>query len=91
MDIQITGRIVYVGEVFTTTTNQGTQFSKREVQIDTMEEYPNSVIFELTNEKATGLCAQVGQIATAHLRFRVSSATTGRRFNNIRCWSLEVQ
>jgi len=89
-DFQFTGRIVRIGDVQTTTTNAGTQFSKREVQVETIEEYPNSIVFELINEKATGFAALLGQVVTAHLNFRCSQATTGRVFNNIRCWNLEI-
>lgn len=88
-DFTFTGRITYIGEVQSFSTSTGT-FNKREVQVETIEEYPSSLVFELTNENATGLSAQLGQVVTAHLNFRVSQAGTGRRFNNIRCWNLEI-
>jgi len=89
-DFKITGRIVSIGDVYSTTTAKGEPFSKREVQIETIEEYSNSIVFELINDKATGLAAVLGQVVTAHLNFRTSKGPSGRVFNNIRCWNLEV-
>lgn len=90
MEITITGKIVYVGDLQTGTTSQGSPFSRRELQVETIEEYPSSILFELTNEKAVNCNVLIGQSVRAHLKPRVYQTANGRRFNSIRCWSLEV-
>jgi len=86
MKIEFTGVIRQLGEPLHLTTNAGQPFVKREMLIETQEQYPETIAVSLTGDNATGFYGQVGQTVTVGVHFRARFA--GDRFHNdIRAWN----
>lgn len=90
MATTFTGQITYVGPIQKVQTQTGVM-SKREIVLETVEEFPQGVVVELWKDKAESFIGQLGQVATAYLKFNVGkNPESGRMWTNIRCWRLDV-
>lgn len=90
MATTFTGQITHIGPIHQFQTQTGV-LNKREIVLETVEEYPQGVVVELLNDKAESFSGQLGQVATAYLKFNVGkNPESGRMWTNIRCWRLEV-
>lgn len=83
------GFLTNVGPLYTIETAHG-QMNKREIVITTNEEYPQSIAAELTGDNALNFCGTIGQQVSAYLKFTTSTAQSGRVFNNVRAWRIDI-
>lgn len=90
MKFEITGTIRYVGEAQSLPTTSGKPFTKREVLVETNEQYPESVLLELSNEDAVNFSGFVGQQATFCFHIRSRKTSAGRFFSSIQAWRYEI-
>lgn len=85
-----TGIIQSVGEVESQTTQDGKLYNRRKVLLQTVEEFPQSVSLTLSNELATSFNGQVGQQATAYIKFRTyENKEHTATFNEIKAWRID--
>lgn len=90
MRLEFTGVIKHVGETLNLTTSDGQPFTKKELLIETVEQYPESVYVTLTGDNAATFFGQVGQTITIAVHFRVRNAGN-RMFNEIRVWNYTLK
>jgi len=89
MDFSFTGVIRHVSDAQSVTTASGL-FNKREILVETEEQYPESMAIELTGEDAINFTGFAGQRATFHLHFRCNRSASGNLFCRIRAWRYTI-
>ncbi len=84
------GIIEKVGEVEHFTTQDGRPFSRRRVLLKTVEEFPQSMEVTLSNDLAESFNGQVGQQATAYIKFKTHpNKDNTALFNDIQAWRID--
>lgn len=84
------GVVRHVGELETGTTSTGKVYNNRAVRLETVEEFPQSVIVTLRGDKARDFALNIGSQVDAYLRFSTfQSKESGRFFNEINCWRID--
>jgi hypothetical protein len=71
------------------------KFSKREFVVETPDQYPQQILFQLTQDKCTLLdTLKVGQEVDVHLNIRGRSWTNpqgeNKYFNTLEAWKIDV-
>ena len=87
--IELTGRIVLINQEQTFSE----KFKKREFVIETPEEYPQSIIMEMVNDKCRLLDSfQIGQEVTVKINLRgrkwINPEGVEKYFNTIQAWQI---
>ena len=82
---QFSGIIRQVGEMQSITTSSGEIFNKRELVITTDEQYPETIVVELSKDNAVQFAGVEGQKIMVSIDFHATEHN-GRWYNNIRCW-----
>jgi hypothetical protein len=85
MGLELEGNIIKIND----TQQVSASFSKREFVIETIENYPQKVAFELTQDK-TGLIDgyQLGDKIKVHFNVR-GREWNGKYFTNLQAWKIE--
>jgi len=86
MQFDFSGFIKQVGEATTIQKNNGGEFVKRELVLTTNEQYPETLVVELTDANAANFEGNVGQPITISYHFNARQGTNGRFYNVIRAW-----
>jgi len=89
--MQVAGKIVAIMP----TQVVSEKFSKREFVVETPSQYPQQILFQLTQDKCSLLDGlQVGQEVDVHLNIRGRSWTNPqgetKYFNTLEAWKIEV-
>ena len=86
--MEIKGRIIHVLPLQEGTSKAGNPWKKQEYVLETTEQYPKKVCFDLFGDKADQYRAVIGDDVT--LSFDIESREyNGRWFTSIRGWKLE--
>lgn len=86
MEMNLSGYLTHVGELQELTTQDGSTFTKREIVVKTQEQYPESVLLELSGDNATNFNGVLGQPIRVSYHMSARKGTNGRYFNSIRAW-----
>lgn len=90
MATTFTAQIVKIFPTETFTAKDGRTFTKRNVLLQTQEQYPQRMFISVSNDLATNFPKREGDTITAHLDFNVNpNADCTRYFNDIRCWRID--
>jgi hypothetical protein len=89
--MQVAGKIVAIMP----TQVVSEKFSKREFVVETPDQYPQQILFQLTQDKCSLLDSlQVGQEVDVHLNIRGRSWTNPqgetKYFNTLEAWKIDV-
>jgi hypothetical protein len=89
--MQVVGKIVAIMP----TQVVSEKFSKREFVVETPDQYPQQILFQLTQDKCSLLDSlQVGQEVDVHLNIRGRSWTNPqgetKYFNTLEAWKIDV-
>lgn len=83
----IYGKIIAVLPTRSGTSARGTQWSSQTAVIETQEQYPKKLAFDVTNDKIDQLNIQLGEILT--VQFDINAREyNGRWFNSINAWNV---
>lgn len=83
----ITGKIIAVLPTKSGTSARGTQWSSQTAVIETHEQYPKRVAFDVLGDKITEFNLQVGEEVT--VSFDIDARQyQGRWFNSIKAWNI---
>lgn len=86
--MEIKGRIIHVLPLQEGVSKAGNQWKKQEYVLETTDQYPKKVCFDLFGDKADQYRAEIGDDVT--LSFDIESREyNGRWFTSIRGWKLE--
>lgn len=86
--MEIKGRIIHVLPLQEGVSKAGNPWKKQEYVLETTDQYPKKVCFDLFGEKADQYRAEIGDDVT--LSFDIESREyNGRWFTSIRGWKLE--
>jgi len=89
--MEFTGQITSVSEVEHLTTKSGQPFSRRQIIITTVEQYPQSGVFSLSGDTAETFRGQVGQSATVHFNLHTYDSQDGTKtFNKLSAWRVDL-
>lgn len=91
MNVKFTGKIIAAGQVQMGTSQNGTQWSSCEYNIEELnEQYPSrAVISVYGSDKLQQFNIQLGEIITAHIGLKARQSKEGRWFNQLDCWKVE--
>ena len=85
--MEIQGKIIAVLPTRSGTSARGTQWSSQTAVIETQEQYPKKLAFDVTNDKINQLNIQLGEILT--VQFDINAREyNGRWFNSINAWNV---
>jgi len=88
--MEFIGQITQIGELENLTSKSGQPFTRRQVTITTVEQYPQSGVFSLSGESAETFSGQVGQQATVHFNLHTFSSQDGSKtFNKLDAWRID--
>ena len=87
--MEISGTIIAVLPTRSGTSAKGTQWQSQTAVLETQEQYPKRVAFDVLNDKITRFNLHVGDNVLAKIDIDAHEAN-GRWFNNIRCWDLAL-
>lgn len=88
--MEIQGIVKSIGAVETNQSQDGHSFDRRKVLIETVEEYPQSLLLSLKGDLATNFAAREGQLVKAYLKFRTfENKEHTARFNDIQAWRID--
>ena len=87
--MEISGTIIAVLPTRSGTSAKGTQWQSQTAVLETQEQYPKRVAFDVLNDKITRFNLHVGDNVLAKIDIDAHE-TNGRWFNNIRCWDLAL-
>jgi len=89
--MEFTGQITQIGELENLTAKNGQAFSRRNVTITTVEQYPQSGVFSLSGDTAESFTGQVGQSATVHFNLHTFTSMDGTKtFNKLDTWRIDL-
>ncbi len=86
----IYGKIIAVLPTRSGTSARGTQWSSQTAVIETQEQYPKKLAFDVMNDKITQFNLQVGEFLTVSYDFDAHESN-GRWFNSCRAWNVVRQ
>ena len=84
---EITGKIIAVLPTRSGTSARGTQWSSQTAVIETHEQYPKKVAFDVLNEKIADFYLQVGEEVTVSLAINARESN-GKWFNSVNAWKV---
>lgn len=85
--MEIQGKIIAVLPTRSGTSARGTQWSSQTSVIETQEQYPKKLAFDVTNDKIDQLNIQLGEILT--VQFDINAREyNGRWFNSVNAWNV---
>lgn len=87
---EITGKIIAVLPTRSGTSARGTQWSSQTAVIETHEQYPKRVAFDVLNEKIAEFYLQVGEEVTVSFDINARESN-GKWFNSINAWHVVRQ
>ena len=83
----IYGKIIAVLPTRSGTSARGTHWSSQTAVIETQEQYPKKLAFDVTNDKIDQLNIQLGEILT--VQFDINAREyNGRWFNSVNAWNV---
>lgn len=85
--MDITGKIIAVLPTRSGTSARGTQWSSQTAVIETHEQYPKKVAFDVLNEKIADFYLQVGEEVTVSLDINARESN-GKWFNSVNAWKV---
>lgn len=85
--MDITGKIIAVLPTRSGTSARGTQWSSQTAVIETHEQYPKKVAFDVLNEKIADFNLQVGEEVTVSLDINARESN-GKWFNSVNAWKV---
>ncbi len=88
--MEIQGKIIAVLPTRSGTSSTGTQWSSQTAVIETQEQYPKRLAFDIMNDKMGQFNVQVGEFLTVHFDFNAHESN-GRWFNSCRAWNVTRQ
>ncbi|MCC8175481.1 MAG: DUF3127 domain-containing protein [Bacteroidales bacterium] len=88
--MQINGRIILAMPEVTGVSRAGNPWKKREYVLETQENYPKKVFFDLFGDLADKYPAKVGDLVTLHFDIE-SREYQGRFYTSVRGWKVEPQ
>ena len=86
----IYGKIIAVLPTRSGTSARGTQWSSQTAVIETQEQYPKKLAFDLMNDRINEFHVQVGEFVTVSYDFDAHEYN-GRWFNSCRAWNVTRQ
>ena len=85
--MEIQGKIIAVLPTRSGTSARGTQWSSQTAVIETQEQYPKKLAFDVINDKIDQFNIQVGEFLT--VQFDINSREyNGRWFNSVNAWNV---
>ena len=85
--MEIQGKIIAVLPTRSGTSARGTQWSSQTAVIETQEQYPKKLAFDVINDKIEQLNIQVGEFLT--VQFDINAREyNGRWFNSVNAWNV---
>ena len=85
--MKIQGKIIAVLPTRSGTSARGTQWSSQTAVIETQEQYPKKLAFDVINDKIEQLNIQLGEILT--VQFDINAREyNGRWFNSVNAWNV---
>lgn len=84
---EITGKIIAVLPTRSGISARGTQWSSQTAVIETHEQYPKKVAFDVLNEKIADFYLQVGEEVTVSLAINARESN-GKWFNSVNAWKV---
>ena len=85
--MEIQGKIIAVLPTRSGTSARGTQWSSQTAVIETQEQYPKKLAFDVINDKINQFNIQVGEFLT--VQFDINAREyNGRWFNSINAWNV---
>lgn len=84
---EITGKIIAVLPTRSGTSARGTQWSSQTAVIETHEQYPKRVAFDVLGDKITEFNLQVGEEVTVSFDINAREYN-GRWFNSVNAWNV---
>lgn len=84
---EITGKIIAVLPTRSGTSARGTQWSSQTAVIETHEQYPKKVAFDVLNEKIAEFYLQVGEEVTVSIDINARESN-GKWFNSVNAWKV---
>lgn len=84
---EITGKIIAVLPTRSGTSAKGTQWSSQTAVIETHEQYPKKVAFDVLGEKITEFNMQVGEEVTVSFDINAREFN-GKWFNSVNAWKV---
>lgn len=84
---EITGKIIAVLPTRSGISARGTQWSSQTAVIETHEQYPKKVAFDVLNEKIAEFYLQVGEEVTVSLDINARESN-GKWFNSVNAWKV---
>lgn len=84
-----TGKVVAVLELVNGTSKAGNAFQKREFVIETQEQYPKKICFQLFGERVNE-CPSIGEVVKVNFDAE-SREWQGRWFTQLNAWRVEKQ
>ena len=85
--MEIQGKIIAVLPTRSGTSARGTQWSSQTAVIETQEQYPKKLAFDVINDKIEQLNIQLGEILT--VQFDINAREyNGRWFNSVNAWNV---
>lgn len=85
--MDITGKIIAVLPTRSGTSAKGTQWSSQTAVIETHEQYPKKVAFDVLGEKITEFNLQVGEEVTVSFDINAREFN-GKWFNSVNAWNV---
>ena len=85
--MEIQGKIISVLPTRSGTSARGTQWSSQTAVIETQDQYPQKLAFDVINDKIDQLNIQVGEFLT--VQFDINAREyNGRWFNSVNAWNV---
>ena len=85
--MEIQGKIIAVLPTRSGTSARGTQWSSQTAVIETQEQYPKKLAFDVINDKIEQFNIQIGEILT--VQFDINAREyNGRWFNSVNAWNV---
>lgn len=85
--MEIQGKIIAVLPTRSGTSERGTQWSSQTAVIETQEQYPKKLAFDVINDKIDQFNIQVGEFLT--VQFDINAREyNGRWFNSVNAWNV---
>ncbi len=88
--MEVQGKIIAVLPTRSGTSSTGTQWSSQTAVIETQEQYPKRLAFDIMNDKIGQFNVQVGELMTVSFDIDAHEYN-GRWFNSCRAWNVTRQ
>lgn len=86
MDVQ--GKIIAILPLRKGTSAKGTNWQTQEYVLETQEQYPKRICFEVYGDKIQKLNISMGEVLTASIDIDAREYN-GRWYNSIKCWNIQ--